>query len=63
MLFRSISTIPSTSPDTYGRFGLGHSNADSYYNGKMPVAQIYNRQLSDSEVFQNFNAMRGRYGV
>ena len=55
---RSISTIPSTSPDTYGRFGLGHSNADSYYNGKMPVAQIYNRQLSDSEVFQNFKIGR-----
>lgn len=60
---RSISSIPSSSPDTNGRFGLGHANADNYFNGKMPVAQIYNRQLSDDEVLQNFNALRGRYGI
>lgn len=60
---RAISVLPSTNPDTKGRFGLGHAYNDTYFNGKMPVAQIYNRQLSEIEVLQNFNAIRGRYGI
>lgn len=60
---RSIGNVPSTSPASNGRIGLGHGNADDYYNGKMPVVQIYNRQLSAGEVAQNFRALRGRYGI
>ena len=60
---RSISSIPSTSPDTTGTFGCGHANADSYFNGKMPSGQIYNRQLSADEVLQNFTATRKVYGI
>ena len=60
---RAIGAIPATNPAANGRFGLGHANADGYFNGQIPVAQIYNRQLSDSEILQNFNALRGRYGV
>lgn len=60
---RSIGNIPNTSPASYGRIGVGHANADSYYHGKMPSVQIYNRQLSATEVKQNFNAMRARYSV
>lgn len=60
---RSISTIPNTSPASNGTFGLGHSNAATYFDGKMPLAQIYNRQLSSEEVLQNFISLRGRYGI
>lgn len=60
---RSIGNIPSTNPASNGRIGLGHANGDNYYNGKMPSVTIYNRQLSPSEVAQNFNALRGRYGI
>ena len=60
---RSISTIPNTNPHSIGAFGVGHANADGYFHGKMPIGQIYNRQLSPSEVSQNFNAIRKRYGV
>jgi hypothetical protein len=31
--------------------------------GKISSVEIYNRALSASEVEQNFNALRGRYGV
>jgi hypothetical protein len=31
--------------------------------GKISVVLVYNRELSDSEIQQNFNALRGRYGV
>lgn len=60
---RSISSIPATNPTSTGLFGCGHANADSYFNGKMPNAAIYNRQLTADEVLQNFNALRKVYGI
>lgn len=51
---------------------LGGSGASmvvgNYYNtfhtlGQIPVIKIYNRTLSDNEVSQNFNALRGRFGL
>lgn len=60
---RAISAIPATSPTATGRFGFGHGNLDNYYDGKMPIIQIYNRQLTAAEVQSNFNALRQRYGL
>lgn len=34
-----------------------------YNNIRMSATQIYNRQLTNAEVLQNFNALRGRYGI
>ena len=34
-----------------------------YFNGKVPVAKVYNRALPASEIQQNFNAIKGRYGL
>lgn len=31
--------------------------------GQLPVVNVYNRALSGAEVKQNFNALRGRYGL
>lgn len=33
------------------------------FNGTISVAQLYNRALTAAEVKQNFNALRGRYGI
>ena len=33
------------------------------FTGNISVAQMYNRALSAAEVSQNFNALRGRYGI
>jgi hypothetical protein len=38
-------------------------NASSPTNANVGCIQIYNRALSATEVQQNFNALRGRYGV
>lgn len=35
----------------------------NYWNGSVAQFLAYNRALSDSEVSQNFNAVRGRYGL
>ena len=42
---------------------IGGYWSGEYFNGKVGNVQIYNRALSASEVSQNFNALRGRYGI
>jgi len=34
-----------------------------YYNGKMPIVGLYNRALSATEVLQNYNAQKYRFGL
>lgn len=38
-------------------------NNGGYLDGDIPVVKMYNKDLSASEVLQNFNAMKGRFGV
>jgi hypothetical protein len=45
---------------TLGTYGAGYGG---YANVKYAVHKIYNRALSAVEVSQNFNALRGRFGV
>lgn len=45
---------------TLGKWQFGNSR---YLNGTIASTQIYNRALSAAEVSQNFNALRGRYGI
>ena len=41
-----------------------YANLGGYkFYGKIPTMKIYNRALSAAEVQQNFNALRGRYGI
>jgi hypothetical protein len=53
---------------TYGGtpsyFSIGaNGNGTEPFLGSIPNVQIYNRALSAAEVLQNFNALRGRYGL
>ena len=41
----------------------GDGGGLKYLNGKLSTVKIYNRSLSASEVSQNFNALRGRFGI
>jgi hypothetical protein len=46
-----------------GAYG-GNSGSNGYfYNGALSICRVYNRVLSATEVLQNFNAARGRYGI
>ena len=56
-----LSSIDTTRSLDIGRSQAGGPNR--YFNGKMPHVQIYNRALSASEIKQNFNATRSRYGI
>jgi len=42
---------------------VGEANAGQFFGGNIAQASIYNRVLSASEVQQNFNTLRGRYGI
>lgn len=41
----------------------GPSVNDAYANGRFAISRLYNRVLSQAEITQNFNALRGRYGI
>jgi hypothetical protein len=41
----------------------GDVSSGYYFNGKLPIIRCYNTQISDTQVLQNFNALRGRYGI
>jgi hypothetical protein len=34
-----------------------------YYRGNISIANIYNRALTADEILQNYNALKGRYGL
>jgi hypothetical protein len=34
-----------------------------YFSGTIPIAKVYNRALTAAEVAQNYNALKGRYGL
>ena len=47
-----------------GEFNIGRFGTfGAYVAASIPVAQVYNRALSSTEITQNFNALRGRYGI
>jgi hypothetical protein len=48
-----------------GNFIIGRQGelTSEYFSGRIPQMSIYNRALTSAEITQNFNALRGRYGV
>jgi len=42
---------------------LGYNAGSYYFYGKIYGMKIYTSQLSDDKVLQNFNALRGRFGI
>ena len=57
----NTDALNNASLDTYiSSYGGAGANL---FDGDIPVVQIYNRALTASEVKQNFNALRGRFGI
>jgi len=58
-------TIPSTSGPSNSVFSIGNTQGlgGNYSDGNISVVQIYNRALSAQEVLQNYNAIKGRFGL
>ena len=61
----SSSTSYNILTGTHGNITIGNSSprVTGYFDGKMGPLSIYNRGLTDAEVNQNYQALRGRYGI
>lgn len=46
-----------------GAYGGFNGGRGYYYNGSIAIVRVYNRVLSAAEVKQNFEALRGRFGI
>lgn len=53
----------SSSGMSIGVYGGYSGSRGYYYNGNLAICRVYNRELTESEVSQNFNALRGRFGI
>jgi hypothetical protein len=63
--FISTSTGSTTSTFTWSglRFGDINNGTAGRYAGKLSIARIYNKLFSATDVLENFNATKGRYGL
>ena len=44
-------------------FKIGTSGASYWFDGNLALIQLYNRALSASEILQNYNTQKGRFGL
>ena len=56
-------TTPIYPSDRNLNIGRWTGGGTQNFNGNISNAKIYNRALSAAEIQQNFNALRGRYGI
>ena len=56
----SHSHTPSTATEY---LEVGNGSSGEYFAGNIAYVKVYNQALSASEVLQNYNAIKGRYGL
>jgi hypothetical protein len=67
----SLTNFVSSSTYTFGEntsespriASLSNGQGDNFFKGRVASVSLYNRALTESEVKQNFNALRGRFGI
>ena len=66
-LSRSSVGSPSGQYTTFNDLNVGRGfhlgGGERYYTGRVGAVQIYNTTLTADDISQNFNALRGRYGI
>jgi hypothetical protein len=53
----------SSAGSCQGRIGIEYHSGSYGFNGSIFTAKAYNTALTATEVFNNFSALRGRYGI
>jgi len=61
IFFSTISIILNLETSPIG--SIGNWTSGNYWAGSIATSQIYNRALSASEIQQNYNATKGRFGL
>lgn len=57
------STINITSSTSDLQIGYASTQINQYFSGKVSVVRIYNKNFTQTDVTQNFNAHKSRYGL
>ena len=55
------SILNSTNPLYIGSYNGGEFS--QYFDGKIGITRLYNTSLTSSQVLQNFNADKSKYGL
>ena len=69
MYYNGAPSATSASNQNYAQFSTyigsdgAAATAFAYYTGRIASTRFYNKGLSQFEVWQNFNAIKGRYGI
>jgi hypothetical protein len=58
-----VTNIPLPQTGVTLKIGARGDTNDQYSNQRFGVCRIYNKELSASEVLQNYNAQKGRFGL
>jgi hypothetical protein len=55
----------TATPDTTGNWNIGALSTlgGTYFTGRIACVRVYNRVLSAAEVLQNYNALKGKFGL
>jgi hypothetical protein len=64
--YKNTFSSPNSYVTTFNDINIGRGFklvANRYFNGDISIFQIYNKDLLDSEVSQNYNALKGRFGL
>lgn len=56
------SSIGEVTPEI-GRYSLSQGDTELQFAGRLAYTSLYDKALSGAEVTQNFNALKGRYGL
>ena len=61
----SVATSTAATPVLSSAEGyrIGAATFHTFHNGPIAAVRLYNRGLTNAEVLQNYNALRGRYGI
>jgi hypothetical protein len=62
-IVRATSTTGITFYSSTDPYKVGYSNIHTYHIGNVSNCRTYNRALTAQEIQQNFNALKGRYGL
>ncbi len=63
-ILSSSETVSGNINITLGDFKIGvATNLNAFYRGNIANFRVYNRALTQEETQQNYNALRGRYGL
>ena len=60
---RATSSSGTTFYSSTDPYKIGYGNIHTYHIGNVSNCRIYNRALTASEIQQNFNALKGRFGI